>query len=149
MIMPRMNSASAGEAGGSLAIAEAGSLLLGLPGAPGWTTAGDAVSVCAPALTARIRPHNTAHAHADRGLCPRRERCGRQFGTVLKTLILNAMKTCSGILTLSKNKRFRRMKREIGSGKRFVRRNKPTKPAGCYQRIVAEIILLARLRDYR
>jgi len=35
MIMPCMNSISACERGGSFAVADAGNLLLGLPGAPG------------------------------------------------------------------------------------------------------------------
>jgi hypothetical protein len=35
MIMPCMNSASACDRGGSFPVADAGNLLLGLPGAPG------------------------------------------------------------------------------------------------------------------
>jgi hypothetical protein len=35
MIMPCMNSTSAGDLGGNFAVVEAGSLRLGLPGAPG------------------------------------------------------------------------------------------------------------------
>jgi len=43
-----MNSTSAGEGGGSFAAVDAGSFLLGFPGAPGCTTAGAAGSVCCP-----------------------------------------------------------------------------------------------------
>src|SRR6266581_9748339 len=46
MIMPCMNSTSACDRGGSLALVEGGSVLLGLPGAPGCTTTGVAGSVC-------------------------------------------------------------------------------------------------------
>ncbi|HSK42780.1 MAG TPA: hypothetical protein VLA83_02715 [Candidatus Binatia bacterium] len=44
-----MNAASACERGGSCPVADAGNLLLGLPGAPGWTTTGAAGAVCARA----------------------------------------------------------------------------------------------------
>jgi hypothetical protein len=40
MIMPCMKSTSAGERGGSVPFVEAGSVLVGLPGAPGWTMTG-------------------------------------------------------------------------------------------------------------
>src|SRR5713226_133064 len=46
MIMPCMNSTSACERGGSVALVDGGSVLLGLPGAPGCTTTGVAGSVC-------------------------------------------------------------------------------------------------------
>src|SRR5438067_531971 len=46
MIMPCMNSTSAFERGGSAAFVEGGSVLLGLPGAPGCTTAGLTESFC-------------------------------------------------------------------------------------------------------
>src|SRR5216684_2051451 len=74
MIMPCMNSTSACERGGSVALVDGGSVLLGLPGAPGCTTTGFTGSVCpahiaekepaeakehAEALAARNMPHNT------------------------------------------------------------------------------------------
>jgi hypothetical protein len=43
MIIPRMNSTSFGERGGSVALAEGGSVLVGRPGAPGCTTTGGAL----------------------------------------------------------------------------------------------------------
>src|SRR5437016_3661674 len=46
MIMPCMNSTSACERGGSVAFIDGGSVLVGLPGAPGCTTAGLAESFC-------------------------------------------------------------------------------------------------------
>src|SRR6266481_2833780 len=46
MIMPCMNSTSACDRGGSVALVDGGSVLLGLPGAPGCTTTGFAGSVC-------------------------------------------------------------------------------------------------------
>ena len=68
--MPCMNSTSAWDLGGSVGFVDGGSLLLGLPGAPGCTTTGVAGSVCcarageekrpAGALTARSVPHSTA-----------------------------------------------------------------------------------------
>ena len=44
MIMPCMNSTSAWERGGRLARVERGSVLLGCPGAPGWTITGGAAA---------------------------------------------------------------------------------------------------------
>ena len=68
--MPCMNSTSAWDLGGSVAFVDGGSLLLGLPGAPGCTTTGVAGSVCCAragsekrpvkALTASSVPHSTA-----------------------------------------------------------------------------------------
>src|SRR5580765_2267006 len=46
MIMPCMNAASAGDFGGSVALVDGGSVLLGSPGAPGWTTAGLGGACC-------------------------------------------------------------------------------------------------------
>src|SRR5712671_1337890 len=46
MIMPCMNSTSACDRGGSVALVDGGRVLLGLPGAPGCTTTGVARSVC-------------------------------------------------------------------------------------------------------
>src|SRR5277367_2241205 len=46
MIIPCMNSTSACDCLGSVPFVDGGSVLLGLPGAPGCTTAGVAVSVC-------------------------------------------------------------------------------------------------------
>src|SRR2546425_10922329 len=53
MIMPCMNSTSACDRGGSVAFVDAGSVLLGLPGAPGCTTTG---SVCCAHITEEKRP---------------------------------------------------------------------------------------------
>jgi hypothetical protein len=41
-----MNCTSAGEIGGSLALVVEGSVRVGFPGAPGWTTTGFEVEVC-------------------------------------------------------------------------------------------------------
>lgn len=46
MIMPCMNSTSACDRGGSVALVDAGSFLVGCPGAPGWTTTGVVASGC-------------------------------------------------------------------------------------------------------
>src|SRR6202051_4661639 len=46
MIMPCMNSTSACDRGGSVALVDGGRVLLGLPGAPGCTTTGVAGSLC-------------------------------------------------------------------------------------------------------
>src|SRR5687767_3269642 len=46
MIMPCMNCTSAGERGGSVALVDAGSVLVGWPGAPGCTTTGVAGLAC-------------------------------------------------------------------------------------------------------
>src|SRR5438445_11385878 len=68
--MPCMNSTSACDRGGSVALVDGGSVLLGLPGAPGCTTTGVAESVCCAhagearrpvgTLVASSRPHKTA-----------------------------------------------------------------------------------------
>jgi len=70
MIMPRMNSTSACDRCGGVALVEGGNVLLGLPGAPGCTTTAVAGSVCceraverkksAEALAASNMPHSTA-----------------------------------------------------------------------------------------
>jgi hypothetical protein len=46
MIMSCMNFTSAGECGGNVARVEEGSVRVGWPGAPGWTTIGVAGSAC-------------------------------------------------------------------------------------------------------
>src|SRR5229473_2827108 len=56
MIMPCMNSTSACDRGGSVAFVDAGSVLLGLPGAPGCTTTGFAGSVCCAHIMEERRP---------------------------------------------------------------------------------------------
>src|SRR5260221_10354686 len=97
MIMPCMNATSACDLGGSSAVADGGSLLLGIPGAPGWTTTGFAGPVCARtarqkrpvgAVTARNRQHNRVHARADRSLS-RWERRYCEFGTMSRTLMFD------------------------------------------------------------
>src|ERR1700693_3967411 len=70
MIMPCMNSTSACDRGGNVALVEGGSVLLGFPGAPGCTTTGAvAESPCcacasiekhARALAASSMTHSTA-----------------------------------------------------------------------------------------
>ena len=44
--MPCMNRTSAAEAGGSVALVVGGSVRVGFPGAPGWTTTGGDGAVC-------------------------------------------------------------------------------------------------------
>jgi hypothetical protein len=46
MIIPCMNFTSNGEAGGNVALVEDGSVRVGWPGAPGWTTTGVGGSAC-------------------------------------------------------------------------------------------------------
>ena len=46
MIMPCMNWTFARECGGNVALVEDGSVRVGWPGAPGWTTTGDAGLAC-------------------------------------------------------------------------------------------------------
>src|ERR1700690_1094944 len=83
MIMPCVNSTSACDNGGSVAFVDDGSVLLGLPGAPGCTTTGGvADSLCcaragaqrkAAALAASSMPHSTTDALATLSLRLRRE----------------------------------------------------------------------------
>src|SRR5215813_8945441 len=47
MIMPCMNSTSAGDSGGNFALLEGGRILVGWPGAPGCTTTGAVEPSCA------------------------------------------------------------------------------------------------------
>src|SRR5215470_877409 len=56
MIMPCMNSTSACDFGGSVAVVDGGSLLLGLPGAPGCTTMEVAESVCCAHAVEKTKP---------------------------------------------------------------------------------------------
>src|SRR5579885_938442 len=56
MIMPCMHSTSACDCGGSVALVDGGSVLLGFPGAPGCTTTGFALSFCGDWVTARTEP---------------------------------------------------------------------------------------------
>ncbi|HEY6968953.1 MAG TPA: hypothetical protein VJA94_07110 [Candidatus Angelobacter sp.] len=73
-----MKSTSAWDLGGSFAVVDGGSFLLGLPGAPGWTITGGAAACCARAeeqkkypgpLTPRNTLETTANARAGRSLC--------------------------------------------------------------------------------
>src|SRR5580693_484743 len=76
MIMPCMNCTSARDGGSSVPFVEAGSVLLGFPGAPGCTTTGAvAESVCCArpaaekpvgALTASSTPSRSTLLYADR-----------------------------------------------------------------------------------
>src|SRR6266403_868442 len=54
MIMPCMNSTSACDRSGSVALVDGGSTLLGLPGAPGCTTTGVPGSVCCADIAPQI-----------------------------------------------------------------------------------------------
>src|SRR6476646_12082548 len=93
MIMPCLNSASACDHGGSFAVVDAGSLFVGLPGAPGRTTTAAPGPVCCAcaigqkesvrALTPKNRPHNKANARADRDLPLRGQQHRHQFRTLL------------------------------------------------------------------
>src|SRR5258708_16030363 len=64
-----MNCTSAGEAGGNVALIVGGTVRVGFPGAPGWTTTGVAGAVCC-ALTrkenklARVLAAASTHEHA-------------------------------------------------------------------------------------
>src|SRR5260370_39955859 len=64
MIMPCMNSTSACERGSSLALVDAGRVLLGLPGAPGCTTTGVAGSVCCDHIAKQKNPEEQKKAAA-------------------------------------------------------------------------------------
>jgi hypothetical protein len=83
MIMSCMNSTFACDRGGSVALVDGGSVLLGLPGAPGCTTTGFPGSACcahiaeekrpveqkklAGTLAASNMPHSSADPLAERG----------------------------------------------------------------------------------
>lgn len=54
--MSCMNRTSAGERGGSVALVEGGSVRVGWPGAPGWTTTGVADSDCCAETMSENRP---------------------------------------------------------------------------------------------
>jgi hypothetical protein len=88
-----MNSTSACERGGSVALVDSGRVVLGLPGAPGCTTTGVVGSVrCARAgkkkrpvgaLAARSVPHSTADLLAEWNLRLWRKWSSLQFGASL------------------------------------------------------------------
>src|SRR6185436_16375891 len=64
-----MNCASAGEAGGSVALVVGGRVRVGFPGAPGWTTTGVDGAVCCARTRkenklARVLAAASAHKHA-------------------------------------------------------------------------------------
>src|SRR6202035_63156 len=100
MIMPCMNSTSACDRGGSAALVEGGSALLGFPGAPGCTTTGGgAESVCcacaaeqnkpAATLAARSMPHSKTDALAELSPLLRRKLYISRFASDLN--IFNAL----------------------------------------------------------
>src|SRR5215467_1277308 len=69
MIMPCMNSTSACESGGRAAFVEGGSVLLGLPGAPGCTTTGfDESFCCADTVGDKTPAELSATRHRNDGL---------------------------------------------------------------------------------
>src|SRR5258705_9812219 len=74
MIMPCMNSTSACDRGGSVALVDGGSVLLGLPGAPGCTTTGVARSVCCAHIAKQKNPGEQKKAAAVLTLIRRRFR---------------------------------------------------------------------------
>src|SRR5216684_3572156 len=80
MIMPCMNSTSACDRGGSVALVDGGSVLLGLPGAPGCTTTGFAGSVCCERETERKKPAEVLGAS--------------KSGATISRLWFTAMKRC-------------------------------------------------------
>src|ERR1700693_689550 len=96
MIMPCMNSTSACDRGGSVALVDGGSVLLGLPGAPGCTTTGLPGSVCQALITEEKRPveqqklagtlaasnmpHSTADPLAERSFRLQRKQQSPPFG---------------------------------------------------------------------
>src|SRR6476646_2728272 len=104
MIMPCMNSTSFSDSGGSFAVVEGGSFLLGWPGAPGWTTTGGA-GCCASAIeqkkaagpAASTRPPPRTNARIDTNLPLRDKPWRSQFGTLLNIFIQGSMKDCNGI----------------------------------------------------
>src|SRR5260370_1627564 len=63
-IMPCMKSTFAGDRGGSVALVDGGSVLLGLPGAPGCTTPRFAGPVRPPHYPNQTPPHPTQHPQA-------------------------------------------------------------------------------------
>jgi hypothetical protein len=101
-----MNSTSACDRGGSVALVDGGSVLLGLPGAPGCTTTGLPGSVCcahiaeekrsveqkrlAGTLAASNIPRSTADPLVERGFRLRRKRESPHFGAWLN--IFSALK---------------------------------------------------------
>src|SRR5260370_35899901 len=72
MIMPCRNSTSACDRGGSVALVDGGSVLLGLPGAPGCTTTGVAGSVCCAHIADEMNPGEQKKTTA--ALAPTRSR---------------------------------------------------------------------------
>src|SRR6476469_1212205 len=112
MIMPCMKSTSACDRGGSFPVVEGGSLLLGFPGAPGWTTTGPPALACcacagehkkiagAPAAITKPRRYSTANALAVQLPLPG-QRLGSQFRTLLGILGWEGNKACHETLTFS------------------------------------------------
>src|SRR5260370_20934962 len=63
-IMPCMKSTFAGDRGGSVALVDGGSVLLGLPGAPGCTTTGFAGSGCPAHIPENMPAEAQQHSEA-------------------------------------------------------------------------------------
>lgn len=72
-----MNSTSAGERGGRVALVDEGSFLVGAPGAPGWTTAGFGESVCWANAAAEKKIADMAASRARDRMRMRRAEAGR------------------------------------------------------------------------
>jgi len=65
-----MNCTSAGELGGNVALVEDGSVRVGCPGAPGWTTIGVAGSACCAETDSDNKPERVPTARRP-PICPR------------------------------------------------------------------------------
>src|ERR1700693_2676260 len=97
-----MNATSAGDCGGRVARVDDGSVLLGVPGAPGCTTTGFAVSVCCAraagekeiAKTLAASNARTTVPPAQPGLGSRRRRTGLQLGVKGRVFIWTRTKSC-------------------------------------------------------
>src|ERR1700731_2533612 len=113
MIMSRINSASACDRGGSFALVDGESVLLGFPGAPGCTTTGFAGSLCCARAVERKEaagvPAASSMAYSTADLLaewrPRlsRKRSGRHFGVQLNIFIWMRKKACHWNTIIFKN----------------------------------------------
>src|ERR1700722_594985 len=103
MIMPCMNSTSACDSGGSVALVEGGSVLLGFPGAPGCTTTGGvAESPCCArpeaqrkavaALATSSMPHTTPAPVAALNFFSPRKLCTSPFASHLNIFNVPTLK---------------------------------------------------------
>src|SRR5437763_16113369 len=112
MIMPCMNSTSACERGGSAAFVDGGSVLLGLPGAPGCTTAGLTESFCC------------ASTAEDKTPAKPRSATRRRTGAVTFTTGSQDRTRTPAIAMLAPNTQWR----DFEDGKRGLKRTLPAMP---------------------